>query len=94
MGETRNPYTSFLFKPEVIVNSNKIKNTIIWGVTHCSPVEVHRRSWGMVLAGFLLCILFDPEDGSSTFFLPPSLCSAGWQGYGCCLIYDIIQAFV
>jgi hypothetical protein len=37
------------------------KNNIFLGVTPCNPVEVH--------ACWLLVLIFDPDDGGSTFLL-------------------------
>jgi hypothetical protein len=43
-----------------------IKSIILWNVMPRIPVEVHLR-FGLLLAGFLLRLLLDPEDGVSAF---------------------------
>jgi hypothetical protein len=41
-----------------------MKIVVFWDIPPCSPVEVHLR---LPLTGYLLRLLFDPEDGGSIF---------------------------
>jgi hypothetical protein len=45
-----------------------MKSYIFWDITPCSPFKVNQRFCYLLHAGFLLALLFDPEDGDGLFF--------------------------
>jgi hypothetical protein len=57
-----------------VLTAMVMKSTIFWDIRPCSPLKVKRRFGGtcgsacrLLHAGFLLGLLFDPEDGEDIF---------------------------
>jgi hypothetical protein len=55
---------SILISPPTTVTT---KSMVLWAVTLCSSMQFHQHYCHLLIAGFLLGILFNPEDGGNTF---------------------------